>query len=84
MTHRPDGYWKSYRDNVMKVSPEDIQRVATKYLDPKNMAIMVVGNWDQIYEGNERASMKDFFNGDVTHIPLRDPVTLEPTLKPSK
>ena len=84
LTHRPDGYWKSYRDNVMKVSPEDIQRVATKYLDPKNMAIMVVGNWDQIYEGNERASMKDFFNGDVTHIPLRDPVTLEPTLKPSK
>lgn len=78
LTHRPDGYWKSYRENVMKVTPADIQRVAQKYLDPKNMAIMVVGDWDTIYQGNERASMKDFFNGDVNHLPLRDPVTLEP------
>ena len=78
LTHRPEGYWKTYRENVMKVTPEDIQRVAKKYLDPKNMAIMVVGDWNAIYEGNERASMKDFFNGDATHLPLRDPVTLQP------
>lgn len=77
-TKRPEGYWKTFRDKVMAVQPTDVQRVATKYLDPKNMAIMVVGNWSQIYEGNDRASMKDFFNGDVTHIPAKDPVTLEP------
>lgn len=78
-TKRPEGYWKTFREKVMAVQPADIQRVAKAYLDPKNMAIMVVGNWSQIYEGNERASMKDFFNGDVTHIPMKDPVTLEPT-----
>ncbi len=78
-TKRPEGYWKTFREKVMAVQPADVQRVAKAYLDPKNMAIMVVGNWSQIYEGNERASMKDFFSGDVTHIPMKDPVTLEPT-----
>ncbi|MDZ4754721.1 MAG: pitrilysin family protein [Phycisphaerae bacterium] len=78
MTRRPDGYWQTFREKVMAVKPEDIQRVANKYLDPKKMAVMVVGNWDEIYQGNDRASMKDFFNGDVTHLPLRDPLTLEP------
>ena len=26
---------------------------------------------------NGRANMQEFFNGDVTHLPLRDPLTLE-------
>ncbi|MDZ4831261.1 MAG: pitrilysin family protein [Phycisphaerae bacterium] len=77
-TNRPAGYWTTYRAKVMAVTPEDIQRVAQKYLDPSKMAILVVGNWDPIYAGNERASMKDFFGGNVEHLPLRDPLTLEP------
>jgi zinc protease len=77
-TKRPEGYWQSFRESVMKVTPEDIQRVARERLDPSKMAIMVVGDWDPIYAGNERASMKDFFKGDVQHIPLKDPLTLEP------
>ena len=44
------------------------------------MAILVVGDWDDIAPGDleNRASMKDFFGGQVTHLPLRDPLTLEP------
>jgi hypothetical protein len=44
------------------------------------MAILVVGDWDEIAPGDleKRASMKDFFDGKATQLPLRDPLTLEP------
>ncbi|MFO0828008.1 MAG: pitrilysin family protein [Phycisphaerales bacterium] len=77
-THRPDGYWNTFRDKVNAVTAEDVQRVAEKYLDPDKMAILVVGRWNEIYEGNDRASMRTVFNGQVEHLPLRDPLTLEP------
>jgi hypothetical protein len=62
------------------VTPSDIQRVAREHLDPESMAILVVGDWDEIAPGDleKRASMNDFFGGEVTHLPLRDPLTLEP------
>jgi zinc protease len=79
-THRPEGYWQGYRDRVKAITAEDVQRVARKHLDPEKMAILVVGNWDEISPGDldGRASMNDFFGGEVTHLPLRDPLTLEP------
>jgi predicted Zn-dependent peptidase len=79
-TKRPPGYWQSYRDKVSAVTREDLQRVARKHLDPEKMAILVVGDWDAIAGGDleRRASMKDFFGGKVIHLPLRDPLTLEP------
>jgi hypothetical protein len=44
------------------------------------MAILVVGDWENIAAGDleKRASMKEFFGGTVKHLPLRDPLTLEP------
>ncbi len=77
-TKRPADYWTTFRQKVNAVTPEDIQRVAKAHLDPSKMAILVVGNWEPIYQGNDRASMKDFFGGNVTHLPERDPLTLEP------
>jgi predicted Zn-dependent peptidase len=79
MTNRPARYWQTYRQKIQEVSPGDIQRVALKHLTPENMAIFVVGKWDEIYPGDAqgRASMQEFFNGEVTHVPLRDPLTLE-------
>jgi len=79
-TKRPPGYWQSYRDKVSAVTREDLQRVARKHLDPEKMAILVVGDWDAIAGGDlqRRATMNDFFGGRVTHLPLRDPLSLEP------
>lgn len=79
-THRPKDYWKTFRQRVSAVTVEDLQRVAKKHLDPEKMAILVVGDWDAIAPGDldKRASMNDFFNGAVKHIPLRDPLSLEP------
>jgi len=79
MTNRPKDFWQTYRDRVNAVTADDVQRVAQKHLTPDNMAIFVVGKWDEIYAGDlqGRATMRDFFNGEVTHLPLRDPLTLE-------
>lgn len=80
LTNRPKDYWQTVRDNVRAVTREDVQRVASERLDPSKMAILIVGKWDAIAPGDlqGRASMKDFFNGEVTHLPLRDPLTQQP------
>lgn len=39
----PADYLDRYRDNIAKVTKEDIQRVTAKYLKPDEMAIAVVG-----------------------------------------
>jgi zinc protease len=79
-TNRPKDFWKTFRDKVRAVTREDIKRVAQEHLDPEKMAILVVGDWQAIAPGDleKRASMKDFFGGAVKHLPLRDPLTLEP------
>ncbi|MCD4782810.1 MAG: insulinase family protein [Candidatus Eremiobacteraeota bacterium] len=40
----PRDYYEKYLDNIQKVTVEDVQRVAKKYLDPDKMTILVVGN----------------------------------------
>jgi len=79
-TKRPADFWKTFRAKVDAVTKEDILRVARKHLDPEAMAILVVGDWDAIAAGDldKRASMAEFFGGKVRHLPLRDPLTLEP------
>ena len=79
-TNRPKDYWRNFREKVSSVTKEDLLRVAQKHLDPSQMAILVVGNWEAIAPGDleGRATMKDFFGGDVKHLPLRDPLTLVP------
>ncbi len=77
---RPHGYWKTWRENVKKVDAKKVLEVAREYLHPDKVVFLVVGKWSEIEKGDPegRASMKDFFGGRVTHLPLRDPLTLEP------
>ena len=47
------------------------------------MAVLVVGDWDEIKGGdiNGRATIEDvqsIVGGDVVEIPLKNPLTLEP------
>lgn len=79
-TGRPEGYWQSYRDRIRAVTPEDVLRVAKEHLHPDEMAILVAGKWEEIAPGDleGRASMKQFHDGEVTHLPARDPLTLQP------
>jgi zinc protease len=87
-TNRPKDFWKTFRGKVEATTADDLLRVAKQHLDPEKMAILVVGDWDAIAAGDidKRASMNDFFGGKVRHLPLRDPLTLEPLpeAKPAK
>jgi len=77
---RPADYWKKYRDRVRKVSAKDVERVAGTYLHPDRLVFLIVGNWDEIAKGDAdgKASMKEFYDGKATRLPLRDPLTLKP------
>ncbi|GJM18076.1 MAG: peptidase M16 [Phycisphaeraceae bacterium] len=84
-TGRDPDHWNTFRDRVGGVSPEDVQRVAREYLDPDNMAMLIVGPWDDIAVGNTASepdpnrvvTMGDIKGGQAKEIPMRDPLTLE-------
>lgn len=40
----PDNYLPTYRDNIMKVTREDIREAAKKYLNPEDYILLVVGD----------------------------------------
>jgi predicted Zn-dependent peptidase len=77
---RPQGYWKTYRDNVAAVTAERVRAAARKHLDPSKLVFLIVGKWEDIEPGDadRRASMGEFNGGRATKLPLRDPLTLEP------
>ena len=76
---RDHGYWVRWRAEIEAVTGEDVMAVAQKYLRPDQMVMLVVGIWDDIGPGDPegRAQMADILNGEVTHLPERDPLTLE-------
>jgi len=49
--HLPDGYFNDYSARVRAVTKEDVRRVAQKYLDPEKVAVVVVGDRQQIEQG---------------------------------
>lgn len=85
-TDRPADYWQTYRDQVRAVDPEAVQKAANEYLHPEDAVILIVGPWDEIRKGNADsesdpnriATMDEFFNGQATRIPTRDPESLKP------
>ena len=81
LTDRDPDYIKSYRDNVAAVTAEDVLRVAQQYLHPDQLLILAVGNVDDMLAGD--SEYPDFSltalapGGNVTRIPLPDPMTME-------
>lgn len=50
MLNLPNDYLQTYRDNVQAVTIDDIQRVATSYVNPDQAAIVIVGDGAQVTE----------------------------------
>ncbi len=76
---RDHGYWIRWREQIEAVTADDVMAAARKYLRPEEMVMLVVGVWEDIAPGDPegRADMTDLLNGEVTHLPGRDPLTLE-------
>ena len=70
----PD-YLETYTDNIAKVTAEDVQTVAQKYLHPEALTIVAVGNQD-----NFDRPLSEF--GEVNVIEIKQPVPSPPERAP--
>lgn len=64
----PPDYYSTYLDHIRSVTPEDIERVAQKYLHPDSMTVLVVAD----------TSALDFDlskYGKVNYITLKEPIS---------
>jgi predicted Zn-dependent peptidase len=75
----PD-YWKKFRGRIDAVTADDVQRVAKKWLEPSKLAILVVGQKDEILKGHPDHPVKltELTAGKLIDVPLRDPLTMKP------
>ncbi|HEX4341935.1 MAG TPA: pitrilysin family protein [Verrucomicrobiae bacterium] len=81
---RDPHFWAELRSRIEAVTADDVLRVAQKYLLPDKLVILVVGNKDDIMLGypNHPAKLSDL--GNITDLPLRDPMTMQPMTAPPK
>ncbi len=76
-TGRPDDYWQKYTKNIEAVTPDAVLQAAKKYLHQEKLVFLVVGDPEAVEKGSDKhpEHYSDF--GEVTILPLRDPMTLE-------
>lgn len=77
-TGRDSSYWQRYTVNLEQVRPEDVRRVAKKYLHPDQLVILAVGDVKAMREGgfDKMPDLKFDDFGRVKVLPLRNPDTL--------
>ena len=68
----PD-YLETYTDNIARVTAEDVQSVARKYLHPEALTIVAVGNQD-----NFDRPLSEFGDVNVIEIKKSEPIPAEP------
>ncbi len=76
-TGRPDNYWREYTKNMQAVTADDVLAAAQKYLRPDKMVYLVIGDPEAVEQGSDKHDEKFSDFGEITILPLRDPMTLE-------
>jgi zinc protease len=71
----PDDYFNRYVERILAVTREDAQRVARRYVDPRRVALVVVGDRQTIAEGIEAMEL-----GPVRHLSVEDVLGKAPEL----
>ena len=76
-TGRPDGYWRDYEKNMKAVTADDVLAAARKHLHPDKLVFLVVGDPEAVKAGSDKHDDRFTDFGDITILPLRDPMTLD-------
>jgi predicted Zn-dependent peptidase len=71
----PGDYFNTYIKNVLSVTKSDVQRVAKKYIDPKNIAIIIVGDKKTVEKG-----LNDLKLGTLKNMKIEDVLGKMPVL----
>ena len=73
-------YFENFRSKIQAVTKADVQRVAGKYLTPDKLAILIIGDKEEILKGHpdHLVNVDSLTSGGVKDIPMRDPFTLQP------
>ena len=73
-------YFENFRSKIRAVTKADVQRVAGKYLTPDKVAILIIGDKEEILKGHpdHLVNVDSLTSGGVKDIPMRDPFTLQP------
>lgn len=58
----PDDYWDTYPQKIAQITPEEVQRVAQKYLDPDKIQIVAVGDAGKIAETLKKFGTLEVFD----------------------
>jgi predicted Zn-dependent peptidase len=67
----PLDYYNNYVANIDKITQADVQRVARQYIDPANLAVVIVGDRKSIEAGIKAVNtgpilIRDFFGQPIT------------------
>jgi len=68
MYNLPDTYFSDFTKNVLAVTKEDVQRAARKYIDPANIAIVVVGDRAAIEQKIAALNLGPVINKTITDV----------------
>ncbi len=62
----PEDYYATYLQKIEAVTKDDVQKMALKYIQPKNAYITIVGKKDDIYDGLKQYGKVELYdiNGD--------------------
>jgi predicted Zn-dependent peptidase len=77
---RPHSYWESYRQGVEQVTVDEVRQAARRFLLPDSLVYLVVGRWTELAAGEPqgKSELERVTGHRVTHLPWRDPLTMEP------
>jgi zinc protease len=73
-------YWQNFRANIEKVTKDDVERVAKRFLHTDKLVILIVGQKSEIMKGHpdHNVTLAQLSTGMITELPLRDPLTMKP------
>jgi zinc protease len=72
----PDDYLNSYIEHVLAVTKADVERVAREYIDPENLAIIVVGDRKAVEAGIRGLNL-----GELRALSVEDVLGKKPVLQ---